>query len=242
MVRADRSMSYETVSILELRNALHGRIAPTKTSSSSLRPAGSGRARSASRSRRCHGNSKLDGWTNGVWNQVFSGVVGAPAQCFPAQPNVCGPYTTLASSSVTREAPYLYMDSNGNYNVFVPSVQNNSVGTTWGAGATPGSSIRVEKFFVARPTDSAATINKALGSGMNLILAPGVYNLDQTIEVTRPDTVVLGLGFPTLIPEKRNRVNDSRQCEGDVDLGDHLRRGRDELSGATAGRKRPPAQ
>src|SRR5438132_8710306 len=26
-------------------------------------------------------NSTLDGWTNGVWNQVFSGVVGAPAQC-----------------------------------------------------------------------------------------------------------------------------------------------------------------
>jgi len=56
-------------------------------------------------------NSKLDGWTNGVWNQVFSGVVGAPAQCFPAQPNVCGPYTTLASSPVTREAPYLYVDA-----------------------------------------------------------------------------------------------------------------------------------
>ena len=30
-------------------------------------------------------NSTLDGWTNGVWNQVFSGVEGAPAQCFPAQ-------------------------------------------------------------------------------------------------------------------------------------------------------------
>ena len=30
-------------------------------------------------------NSDLDGWTNGVWNQVFSGVVGAPAQCFPAR-------------------------------------------------------------------------------------------------------------------------------------------------------------
>ena len=28
-------------------------------------------------------NSTLDGWTNGVWNQVFSGVVNAPAQCFP---------------------------------------------------------------------------------------------------------------------------------------------------------------
>jgi hypothetical protein len=141
-------------------------------------------------------NSSIGGWSNGVWNQVFSGVVGAPPQSFP-NPT----YTTLATSPVTREAPYLYMDSNGNYNVFVPSVQNNSVGTTWGAGATPGSSIRIEKFVVAKPTDSAATINKALGSGMNLILAPGVYNLDQTIEVTRPDTVVLGLGFPTLIPE-----------------------------------------
>src|SRR5215469_2280129 len=49
-------------------------------------------------------NSKLDGWTNGVWNQVFSGVVGAPAQCFPAQKSCGGPYTTLATSPVTREA------------------------------------------------------------------------------------------------------------------------------------------
>jgi hypothetical protein len=58
-------------------------------------------------------NSKLDGWTNGVWNQVFSGVVGAPAQCFPAQASCGGPYTTLATNPLTREAPYLYTDSNG---------------------------------------------------------------------------------------------------------------------------------
>jgi len=146
-------------------------------------------------------NSQLDGWTNGVWNQVFSGVVGAPAQCFPSQSSCGGPYTTLATSPVTRESPYLYMDSNGNYNVFVPAVQNNSVGTTWAGGATPGSSIPIGKFYIATPADTAATMNKALGSGRNLILTPGVYNLDQSIQVTRPDSVVLGLGFPTLIPE-----------------------------------------
>jgi len=145
-------------------------------------------------------NSKLDGWTNGVWNQVFSGVVGAPAQCFPAQPP-CGPYTTVATSPVTREAPYLYIDSEGDYRVFVPAVQSNASGTTWASGATPGSSISIRKFFVAQPTDSVEEINEALGSGMNLILTPGVYNLERTIRVTRPDTVVLGLGFPTLIPE-----------------------------------------
>ncbi|MGE5264934.1 MAG: adenylyl cyclase [Acidobacteriota bacterium] len=146
-------------------------------------------------------NSKLDGWTNGVWNQVFSGVVGAPAQCFPAQASCGGPYTTLTTSPVTREAPYLYVDSSGHYNVFVPSVQRDSVGTTWAGGATPGLSIPIVKFFIAKPTDTVATINKALGSGMNLILTPGIYHLDQSIEVTRPDSVVLGLGFPTLIPE-----------------------------------------
>lgn len=146
-------------------------------------------------------NSKLDGWTNGVWNQVFSGVTGAPAQCFPAQTSCGGPYTTLATSPVTREAPYLYMDSDGNYNIFLPSVQFDSVGTTWASGRTPGVSSRIERFFIAKPTDHVATINEALASGRNLILTPGIYHLDQSIEVTRPDTVVLGLGFPTLIPE-----------------------------------------
>jgi hypothetical protein len=146
-------------------------------------------------------NSKLDGWTNGVWNQVFSGVVGAPAQCFPGQASCGGPYTTLATSPVTREAPYLYLDADGRYNVFVPAVQRNSVGTTWTASATLGSSLRIEKFLVAMPTDNVAKINEALDSGKNLILTPGVYHLDRSIKVTRPDTIVLGLGFPTLIPE-----------------------------------------
>jgi hypothetical protein len=142
-------------------------------------------------------NSALaDGWSNAVWNQVFSGVVGAPAQSFP-NPT----YTTLATSPVTREAPYLYEDSAGHYNVFVPSVQHDSVGTTWAGGATPGSSIPIQQFFIAQPTDSVTKINAALLLGWNLILTPGVYDLDRSILVTHPDTVILGLGFPTLIPE-----------------------------------------
>jgi len=146
-------------------------------------------------------NSILDGWTNGVWNQVFSGVAGAPAECFPGQATCGGPYTTLATSRVTREAPYLYIDSAGNYNVFAPSAQKNSSGTTWSGGATPGRSISIGQFFIAKPSDSAKTINKALNSGKNLILTPGIYNLDQTIKINRADTVVLGLGFPTLVPQ-----------------------------------------
>jgi hypothetical protein len=149
-------------------------------------------------------NSNIDSWTNGVWNQVFSGVVGAPAQCFPEVSPCSGPYTTLATSPVTREEPYLYVDSSGNYNVFVPAVQRNSSGASWASGATPGSSIPVEKFYIAQPGDSVEKINLALLLGKHLILTPGIYNLNAAIVVPYPDSVVLGIGFPTLIPQNGN--------------------------------------
>ena len=145
-------------------------------------------------------NSALDGWTNGVWNQVFSGVVGAPAQCFPGQASCGGPYTTLAASPVTREAPYLYLDSGGSYKVFVPSAQSDSAGTSWAGEPTAGTSIPIDEFFIARPTDSEKKINNALDKGKNVIFTPGVYQLGKTIKVTRAGAVVVGLGFPTLVP------------------------------------------
>lgn len=43
-------------------------------------------------------------------------------------------------------------------------------------------------------------INKALARGQNLIFTPGIYQLDETIKIRRAGTVVLGLGFPTLVP------------------------------------------
>ena len=146
-------------------------------------------------------NSVLDGWSNGVWNQVFSGVTGAPAACFPAQASCGGPYTTLPASPVTREAPYLYTDANGNAAVFVPAVQRNSAGISWGGGQTAGRSIPISQFFIATPASGAARISLALAEGKNLLLTPGVYDLQETILVSRPDTVVLGLGQPTLVPQ-----------------------------------------
>jgi len=149
-------------------------------------------------------NTSLDGWTNAVWNQVFMGDTGSvPAQSFGSVSQEAGgpaPYTTLATSPVTREEPFLTADSSGRFSVFVPALQTNSSGPTWTAGATPGTSIPIQRFFVAQPSDSAVTINAALASGLDLILSPGVYDLDRSLVVRRPDTVVLGLGFPTLVP------------------------------------------
>ena len=146
-------------------------------------------------------DSSIGGWSNGVWNQVFSGVLGAPPQSFSSTPFNPPPYTTLSTSPVTRERPFLYLDASGHYNVFVPAVRHDSSGTTWANGPSPGSSIPLDKFFVASPTDDVKDINTALATGRNLLFTPGIYHLDRTIDVKRPDTVVLGLGFATLVPE-----------------------------------------
>ncbi len=138
-------------------------------------------------------DSDVDFWTNAVWNQVFAGVVGAPAQSFPNPP-----YTTLDTNPESREKPFLYVDSNDQFNVYVPDVRFTSRGTTWQNGQTLGHSISIDDFFIAKPSDSVQAINNALARGKNLLFTPGVYDVDQTIKVKRPDTVVVGLGLATL--------------------------------------------
>jgi hypothetical protein len=146
-------------------------------------------------------NSDITAWSNGVWNQVFLGDNGAPATAFGAGTDQ---YTTLPTTPVSEEEPFLYSDSNGDYNVFVPAVQRGSVGPSYASGTTAGTSIPIRRFLIADPSTPLSVINAALAHGQNLIVTPGVYDLHGTVEVTHPDTVVLGLGFPTLIPQDGN--------------------------------------
>src|SRR5260221_2982706 len=124
---------------------------------------------------------------------VLGGDVNAPGQSFPNPP-----YTTVGQTPTIAEKPYLYVDSSGAYQVFVPADRTNGQGTTWAGGNTPGTSLPISQFYIAKPADTAATINAALASGKNLLFTPGVYHLTDTIRVTRADTVVLGLGLATL--------------------------------------------
>jgi hypothetical protein len=147
-------------------------------------------------------NSNLNGWSNGVWNQVFVGDNGAPAQSF-GSPGA-NPYTTVATSPITEEEPFLYTDANGDYRVFVPAVQHDSVGPTWTSGSEAGTSLPIDRFFIANPDTPEWQINLALAHGQDLILTPGVYDVARPIEVSRPHTIVLGLGLATLSPTDGN--------------------------------------
>jgi hypothetical protein len=139
-------------------------------------------------------NDNFGSWTGSNWNMVFVGSTGVPGQSFPT-------YTTVGSTPTISEKPYLYIDSSGNYNVFVPGNRNNASGTSWSTGGnTAGTSLPISDFYLAHPGDSAATINAQLSAGKDLIFTPGIYNnLGGTINVNNPDTVVLGMGMATLV-------------------------------------------
>jgi hypothetical protein len=141
-------------------------------------------------------NSEWGGWTGANWNMVFVGIPNPPAGEWPTPP-----YTKIAQTPIIREKPFLQVDGRGNFSVRVPSLAANTAGITWHAGSTPGKSIPIGQFYIAHPgSDTAAIVNDQLAKGKNLLFTPGIYELTEPIRVTRPNTVVLGLGFATLRP------------------------------------------
>ncbi|WP_207221198.1 hypothetical protein [Pseudoduganella lutea] len=144
-------------------------------------------------------DSAIGSWAGSVWNMVFSGVAGAPAQTYPAPP-----VTTLETTPRSRDRPFLYIDGDGEYHVFKPDVRQRASGPSWGLDAATqaeaGVSIPLSRFLIARPATPTADINRALADGRHVLFTPGVYQLDDTLAVQRPDTVLLGLGMATLVP------------------------------------------
>jgi hypothetical protein len=159
-------------------------------------------------------NSEWKSWTGSNWNMVFVGVPDPPAGEWPKPP-----YTKVELTPVVREKPFLVVDERGHYGVRVPEVRWDSSGITWAKGTTPGKTISLDRFHIARPGESAAAINEALRRGMNLLLTPGIYELTEPIEVTRKNTVVLGLGFATLKPVNGTAAMNVADVDGVVVAG-----------------------
>ena len=158
-------------------------------------------------SRNCNWNY----WTGQNWNMVFVGIADgkAPSGTWPNTK-----YTTVNEAPTVQEKPFLTYDKNSGYSVFVPERRTNAKGTSWQNGVS-GTSVGIDKFYVAKPEkDNADTINAALKNGKNLILTPGIYYIDKAIEVTNPDTIVLGLGLASLMPTNGNSCMNIADVDG----------------------------
>ena len=160
-------------------------------------------------------NTEWGSWSGANWNMVFVGVPDPPPGQWPVPP-----YTKIAETPIVREKPFLQADAAGNLSVCIPSLRARSVGITWHGGTTPGKLIPISRFYIARPAiDNAATINEHLARGQNLLFTPGVYQLSEALHISRPNTIVLGLGFATLKPTNGTAAMTTADVDGIIVAG-----------------------
>jgi hypothetical protein len=160
-------------------------------------------------------NCEWRSWTGSNWNMVFVGVDHPPAGKWPVPP-----FTEVARTPIVREKPFLEVSKAGEFSVRVPALQHDSAGITWREGQTPGRTIPLSEFYIARPgRDTAVTLNAQLGRGRNLLFTPGIYELSEPLRVSHANTVVLGLGFATLRPTGGDAAMTTVDADGIILAG-----------------------
>jgi hypothetical protein len=160
-------------------------------------------------------NCEWSHWTGSNWNMVFVGVVHPPAGKWPSPP-----YTDVPVTPIVREKPFLQVDKAGDFSVRVPSMRTSTTGITWKSGETPGYSIPISQFYIARAgVDTADSINAQLANGKNLLFTPGIYDLTAPVRIVRPNTVVLGFGFATLRPIRGTAAMTAADVDGIIIAG-----------------------
>lgn len=141
-------------------------------------------------------NSYMGSWPQGNWNMVFVGCTNAPASHCNNKNGL--PFTTVEETPVIAEKPYIMYDNTADrYYLMVPNLETNKVGGTKDYDNVD--QIDFHNVYVATEKDSADVINGKLAQGLHIILSPGNYTLTESIQVTKPNMVILGIGFPTLI-------------------------------------------
>ena len=114
-----------------------------------------------------------------------------------------GKDTIVETTEVIREKPFLYLEGE-TFKVFVPALRRNAKGVSWGEGDMGrGMSLDLVKdFLIARPDKhDAKAINAALAKGRHVLFTPGIFHVTEPLRVTKPGTILLGIGEATIVPE-----------------------------------------
>ncbi len=147
-------------------------------------------------------NSGWQEWKDVNWNMVFVGCENPPSGEWPHRA-----VTRIESAPLIREKPFLTVEGERWFVQVPPLRRMPTSGPSWETISASGEQVPLERFHIAvAGRDTAASINAALRAGRNLLLTPGIYPLDDTLVVLRTNTVILGLGFPSLVPTSGRRA------------------------------------
>lgn len=148
----------------------------------------------------------------GSFNFMFQGVeLGerANAKTYVNNWDKGGNVTFLPTTPVIREKPFLFLGDDGKYKVFRPALRRDAKGVSYTRESIgEGDVIDLEEnFFIVRPGVPAKEINQQLFAGKHILFQPGFFELDEPLRVTKPETIVMGLGWSTLVPSENNPLS-----------------------------------
>lgn len=145
-------------------------------------------------------------FAEGAYNFVFTGVELGPEAAKETYVDTDwdkgGNVTFEAVTPVVSEKPFLFLDDDGRYKVFRPALRRNSAGVSYSRTSMGDGELidLVDNFLVAKPGTTASEMNRALAAGKHLMLTPGIYQLEEPLTVSLPNTIVMGLGWATIVP------------------------------------------
>jgi hypothetical protein len=159
----------------------------------------------------CFRNSSFSSVENGLWNNVFISCIGRSlvTQCDFKNDHADPQNSTTVESKIIAEKPFLYslsqtINNDFNFTLVVPAFSSTRSNGNQTDLYTQGSKIPKSSVFIAWDTMSAKTINTQLSAGKHIIFTPGIYNLEAELHVDKTNTVLYGMGMPTLIPINGN--------------------------------------
>lgn len=163
-------------------------------------------------------------YSAGGWNLCYQGVEFGPSvdmtkhsDNWTTSGGAWNNVSRVDKTPLIREKPFLFIGDDGRYKVFRPALRTDAKGTSWKTDNMGEGEIfdLLNDFYVVKPGTSAVTMNEQLSAGKNLFITPGMYELSEPLLVNRPNTIILGTGYATLIPSATN--SSAAIIVGDVD-------------------------
>lgn len=137
-------------------------------------------------------NDSFAEWTHSNMNMVFEGCLGHT----PSGTWIESRTTVLDEQLDIIEKPYLVFDNQKGFGYVLFNQKHASTGYDW--SNDNAEFISLSEFGVLHPEDDMKTINSVFAEKKNILFTPGIYEIDQTIEVTLDNSLIVGMGYATL--------------------------------------------
>ena len=138
-------------------------------------------------------NDKFQAFTGANYNMVFEGSIGEMPM---ADDWVESRSTILEQSLDVYEKPFLVFDNQKGFGYMVSNQKSTQSGYNWSLEALEF--VPLSEFKVINPNKSAKEIKDILNNNARILFTPGIYDIDEQLDVNLDNSFIAGMGYATL--------------------------------------------